>query len=290
MAEFIGQMIGPYRIIEQIGLGGMATVYKAYQASMDRYVAVKVLPRQFAEDPSFVGRFEQEARTIAKLEHPHILPVHDYGEQEGVTYLVMRFVGGGTLKDLITGRGPLSSDEMLRIMEQVGGALGYAHSQGVIHRDINPSNVLIDSRGDCFLTDFGIARLVAGATEFTATGRVVGTPAYMAPEQGMGEKADARSDIYALGVILYEMATGRVPYEAETPLAVLMKHAGAPLLPPRQIRSDLPESMERVILKALSKAPDDRFQRIEDLLAALRQTGKPSPAAEAGRPPAVPEQ
>ncbi len=289
MAEFIGQMIGPYRIIEQIGLGGMATVYKAYQASMDRYVAVKVLPRQFAEDPSFVGRFEQEARTIAKLEHPHILPVHDYGEQEGVTYLVMRFVGGGTLKDLITGRGPLSSDEMLRIMEQVGGALGYAHSQGVIHRDIKPSNVLIDSRGDCFLTDFGIARLVAGATEFTATGRVVGTPAYMAPEQGMGEKADARSDIYALGIILYEMATGKVPFEAETPLAVLMKHASAPLPLPRQVRPDLPESVERVILKALSKSPADRFQRVEDMLAALRQTVVPSQAKEAVVPPPAPQ-
>jgi ligand-binding sensor domain-containing protein len=290
MAEFIGQMIGPYRIIEQIGLGGMATVYKAYQASMDRYVAVKVLPRQFAEDPSFVGRFEQEARTIAKLEHPHILPVHDYGEQEGVTYLVMRFIGGGTLKDLITDRGPLSSDEMLRIMEQVGGALGYAHSQGVIHRDIKPSNVLIDSRGDCFLTDFGIARLVAGSTEFTATGRVVGTPAYMAPEQGMGEKADARSDIYALGIILYEMATGKVPFEAETPLAVLMKHASAPLPLPRQIRPDLPEGIERVILRALSKSPADRFQRVEDMLAALRQTVVPSQAEAAAVPPPAPRQ
>jgi ligand-binding sensor domain-containing protein len=271
MTELIGQSLGPYRIIEQIGVGGMATVYKAYQASMDRYVAVKVLPRQFAESPSFMGRFEQEARTIANLEHPHILPVHDYGEQKGITYLVMRFVGAGTLKDLMAGQGPLSLDEALRIMEQVGGALGYAHSQGVIHRDIKPSNVLVDPRGDCFLTDFGIARLVEGTTEFTATGRIVGTPAYMAPEQGMGEKADARSDIYALGIILYEIVTGKVPYEAETPLAVLMKHATAPLPLPRQMRPDLPESVERVILKALSKSPDDRFQQVEDMVSALRQ-------------------
>lgn len=271
MTELIGQMLGPYRIIEQIGMGGMATVYKAYQASVDRYVAVKVLPRQFAEDPSFLGRFEQEARTIANLEHPHILPVHDYGEQQGITYLVMRFIQAGTLKDTIADRGPLNLDEALRIMEQVGGALGYAHSRGVIHRDMKPSNVLVDARGDCFLTDFGIARIVEGTTEFTATGRILGTPAYMAPEQGMGEKADARSDIYALGIILYEMVTGKVPYEAETPLAVLMKHATAPLVPPRQIRPDLPESVERVILKALAKIPEDRFQRVEDMLSGLRQ-------------------
>ncbi len=287
MTELIGQTLGPYRIIEQIGMGGMATVYKAYQASVDRYVAVKVLPRQFAEDPSFIGRFEQEARTIAKLEHPHILPVHDYGEQEGITYLVMRFVGAGTLKDLMAERGPMSLDETLRIMEQIGGALGYAHSQGVIHRDIKPSNVLVDPRGDCFLTDFGIARLVEGTTEFTATGRIVGTPAYMAPEQGMGEKADARSDIYALGIILYEMVTGKVPYQAETPLAVLMKHVTAPLPLPRQIKPDLPESVERVILKALSKSPDDRFQRVEDMITALRQAVT-SPEAVAAEPAAPP--
>lgn len=286
MTELIGQTLGPYRIIEQIGMGGMATVYKAYQASMDRYVAVKVLPRQFAEDPSFLGRFEQEARTIAKLEHPHILPVHDYGQQESTTYLVMRFIGAGTLKELMSERGPLDLDETLRIMEQVGGALGYAHSQGVIHRDIKPSNVLVDPRDDCFLTDFGIARLVEGTTEFTATGRIVGTPAYMAPEQGMGEKADERSDIYALGIILYQMVTGKVPYEAETPLAVLMKHATAPLPLPRQIRPDLPESVERVILKALSKSPVDRFQRAEDMVAALRQavTSPEIPAMEATAP------
>jgi serine/threonine protein kinase len=172
MTQLIGQTLGPYHIIEQIGVGGMATVYKAYQASVDRYVAVKVLPSQFAEDPSFMGRFEQEARTIAKLEHPHILPVHDYGEQKGITYLVMRFIEAGTLKDKMAEPGPLNLDEALRIMEQVGGALGYAHSQGVIHRDIKPSNVLVDPRGDCFLTDFGIARLVEGTAEFTATGNL----------------------------------------------------------------------------------------------------------------------
>jgi ligand-binding sensor domain-containing protein len=288
MTQLIGQTLGPYHIIEQIGVGGMATVYKAYQASVDRYVAVKVLPSQFAEDPSFLGRFEQEARTIAKLEHPHILPVHDYGEQEGITYLVMRFIEAGTLKDKMAEPGPLDLDEALRILEQVGGALGYAHSQGVIHRDIKPSNVLVDPRGDCFLTDFGIARLVEGTAQFTATGGILGTPAYMAPEQGSGEKADARSDIYALGIILYEMVTGKVPYEAETPLAVLMKHASAPLTPPRQLRPDLPESVERVILKALSKPPEDRFQRVEDMVAGLRQAVRSAPTvATEGAAPSV---
>ena len=271
MTELIGQMLGPYRIIEQIGMGGMATVYRAYQLSMDRYVAVKVLPRHLAQSSSFMGRFEQEAHTIAKLEHPYILPVHDYGEQDGNTYLVLRLVEAGTLRDLMAEQGPLSLDRIQRIVEQVGGALDYAHSEGVIHRDVKPSNVLLDSRGDCFLTDFGIARLVEGTAEFTATGGIVGTPAYMSPEQGMGHKVDVRSDIYSLGIILYEMVTGKVPFEAETPYAVLMKHATAPLPPPRESNPDLPESVEQVILKALAKNPDDRYQQVQKMVSDLQE-------------------
>jgi serine/threonine protein kinase/ligand-binding sensor domain-containing protein len=270
MNQYIGKTLGAYQILEQIGQGGMATIFKAYQPAMDRYVAVKILPAHFTEDETFVERFNQEARTLARLEHPYILPVHTFGEQQGITYLVMRYIDAGTLKDLIARQGPLGLNEATRILDQVGSALGYAHSQGVIHRDIKPTNVLIDPRGDAFLTDFGIAKLVAGTAQFTATGAIVGTPAYMSPEQGLAETVDHRSDIYSLGVVLYEMVTGRVPYEAETPLAVLLKHVNDPLPPPRQIKPDLPGAVERVILKAVAKSPADRFQTAEEMVEKFR--------------------
>ena len=269
MQQYIGKTLGGYRIIEPIGQGGMATVFKAYQPSMDRYVAIKILASHFTVDETFVARFTREARTLARLEHPHILPVHDYGEQDGITYLVMRYCEAGTLKDLIAHRQPLPSPEIVRILGQVARALDYAHSQGVIHRDIKPSNILIDPRGDVFLTDFGIAKLVAETAQFTASGAIVGTPAYMAPEQGLGEPVDHRSDIYSLGVVLYELVTGQVPYEAETPLAVLLKHVNDPLPLPRQLKPDLPPAMERVILKAMAKSPADRYQSAQQMIDAL---------------------
>jgi formylglycine-generating enzyme required for sulfatase activity len=269
MQQYVGMRLGRYQIVEQIGQGGMATVCKAYQPSMDRYVAIKILPSHFTEDESFVGRFTQEARTLARLEHPHILPVYDYGEQEGITYLVMRYVEAGTLKDLIHREGPLDVKEAARIVGQVADALECGHRQGVVHRDIKPSNVLIDQYGNTFLTDFGIAKLVAETEHFTASGAVIGTPAYMSPEQGMGQPVDARCDIYSLGIVLYELVTGRVPFRAETPLAVLLKHLNAPLPPPRQVKPDLPAAVERVILKALAKSPDDRYQTARELAAAL---------------------
>jgi ligand-binding sensor domain-containing protein/tRNA A-37 threonylcarbamoyl transferase component Bud32 len=265
-----GQNLGPYRIIDQIGQGGMATVYKAYHAAMDRYVAIKVLPRQLAESPEFVGRFQQEARTIANLEHPHILPVHDYGESEGITYLVMRFLDAGTLKERLQGSAP-SLAEIDRIFIQLADALAYAHDHGVVHRDLKPSNVLVDARGNLFLTDFGIAKLLEASPQFTSTGAMIGTPAYMSPEQAQGQKVDQRSDIYSLGIILYEMVTGRVPYEAETPLAVVLKHLNEPLPLPSSVKPDIPPSLERVILKALSKNPDDRFSSVAEFLTAWKE-------------------
>jgi ligand-binding sensor domain-containing protein/tRNA A-37 threonylcarbamoyl transferase component Bud32 len=288
MNPYIGKRLGSYQLLEQIGQGGMATIFKAYQPSMDRYVAVKILPAHFTEDESFVARFTQEARTLAHLEHPHILPVHDYGEQEGITYLVMRYVDAGTLKDLIVQRGPLEPDETARILGQVCRALGYAHSQGIVHRDVKPTNVLIDERGDAFLTDFGIAKLVAGTAQFTATGAVVGTPAYMSPEQGMGQPLDHRCDIYALGVMLYEIVTGRVPFDAETPLAILMQHVNAPLPPPRQIKPSVPEAVERVILKAMAKLPADRFQSAEEMGETLHRAVAGLPTEIALPPQPVP--
>ncbi|NUM49128.1 MAG: serine/threonine protein kinase [Anaerolineales bacterium] len=218
-----GQEIGPYRIIEQVGKGGMATVYKAHHAAMDRFVAIKILPFQFAQDKEFNDRFRREVRVIAKLEHPRILPVYDSGDFQGTPYLVMRYLDAGTLKERIEA-GKLTLDEIDRIFTQLADALAYAHSHDIVHRDIKPSNVMLTRQGDVFLTDFGIAKLVGEHTQFTASGAITGTPAYMSPEQAEGRPIDARADIYALGIVLYEMVTGRVPYEAETPLAVILKH------------------------------------------------------------------
>ncbi|NJC98267.1 MAG: hypothetical protein C3F07_10465 [Anaerolineales bacterium] len=267
-----GQMLGPYRIIGQIGEGGMATVYKAYQASMDRNVAIKVLPGQLAESAEFTQRFQQEARIIAKLEHPHILPVFDYGESEGVTYLVMRYLDAGTLRERMESGRPLPLDEIDRLFTQLAEALSYAHSFGIVHRDLKPSNALIDSQGNLFLTDFGIAKLLESASpRLTQTDAIMGTPAYISPEQAQATAVDQRSDIYSLGIILYEMVTGRVPYVAETPLAVILKHVSDPLPPPSTVKPDVPEAIERVVLKALAKNPNDRYTSVSEFLSAWKQ-------------------
>ena len=287
MNNLIGQHLGPYRILEQIGTGGMATVYKAYQPAMERYVAVKVIAAHFAQDETFLRRFRREARAVAQLEHAHILPVHDYGEAEGRPYLVMRYLEAGTLKDRMAQR-PLPLTEVNRIIGQVGSALDYAHRIGIIHRDVKPSNVLLDAEGDAFLTDFGLAKMLEASVQLTETGVGIGTPAYMSPEQGRGERVDHQADIYSLGVMLYEMVTGRPPYEAETPLAVVIKHITEPLPLPRSIRPDLPEEVERVILKALAKDPADRFQTAGEMVRALDAAVRAAEAA-ARTEPAVAE-
>lgn len=267
MEDLKGKQLGPYRVIEHLGEGGMANVCRAYQPSMDRYVALKILPRHFASEREFVRRFEQEAMVVARLQHPHILPVHDYGEAEGYTYIVMPFIEGGTLADLL-GQ-PLPTFQMRRIITHVGDALDYAHSQGVIHRDVKPSNILIDQRGNCLLSDFGIAKMIEGSVRITRTGGIVGTPAYMSPEQIHGEELDGRSDLYALGIVLYEMATGRPPFRAETPPAIFVKHLHDPLPPPRSFNPSLLEGIERVILKALAKDRLDRYATARDMVRAL---------------------
>jgi WD40 repeat protein/serine/threonine protein kinase len=269
MEDLSGKQLGTYRIVEPLGEGGMAAVFKAYQASMDRYVAIKVLPKQLAKDPQFVGRFNQEALLLAKLQHPHILPVFDYGASEGYSYLVMPLVKSGTLADQLTSS-PVALKRMRTIISQVGDALDYAHSQGLVHRDVKPSNVLLDERGNCLLTDFGIARMVEGTARFTSSGAIMGTPAYMSPEQGRGDKVDARTDIYSLGIMLYEMAVGRVPFQAETPIAIIFKHIQEPLPMPRKLNPALPEALERVILKSLAKDQGDRYNSAADMVAALQ--------------------
>lgn len=278
MVDLVGQTLGQYRIIEQIGQGGMATVYKAYQPSLDRYVAVKVLPPYFAHEPGFAMRFTREAKAVAKLNHPNILPIYDFGQEGDLNYIVMKYVEAGTLKDIV-GQ-PLAFDVAADIIRQIAGALDHAHQRGILHRDVKPSNVLLDEGRWVLLTDFGLAKMVEGSVALTASGVGVGTPAYMAPEQGQGEKVDARADIYSLGVVLYEMLTGQVPFQAETPMAVVIKHITDPLPLPRSINPELPEAMERVILKALAKNPDDRFASTRDMAGAL------TTAVAAAAPPA----
>jgi serine/threonine protein kinase len=272
-----GQMLGPYRIISQIGQGGMATVYKAFHAAMNRYVALKVLPSQLANSFEFASRFRQEAQIIANLEHSHILPVHDFGEDQGYAYLVMRLLESGTLKDTMHNQ-VLALEEIDCYFSQLADALAYAHAHGVVHRDVKPSNALVDAQGNLFLTDFGIARLLENSRQLTSTNAMMGTPDYMSPEQAQGLTVDRRSDIYSLGIILYEMVTGRVPFEAETPLAVVLKQISAPLPLPSSIKPDLPKAIERVLLKALAKDPQDRFDSADAFLkawkAALAEEGK----------------
>ncbi len=269
LLELIGKQLGAYKIGEPVGIGGMATVYTAFQPSMNRVVAIKVLPAQLAMNPTFLARFQQEAQVIARLEHAHILPVYDYGESEGLVYIVMRYLDGGSLQKRIdAGRIPLR--DVIKTVAQIASALDYAHQQGVIHRDIKPSNILFDRHGDCFLADFGIAKIMEGTLDLTGTG-VIGTAEYMSPEQGQGLTIDARSDVYSLGVVLYEMLTGRLPYEADTLLGMIVQHATAPLPPARVFAPDLPESIESVLDTALAKQPADRFATAGALAAALDQ-------------------
>ncbi|MGH2620766.1 MAG: protein kinase domain-containing protein, partial [Anaerolineales bacterium] len=286
MQGLIGQTLGGYRITAQIGKGGMATVFKAYQPSLDRYVAIKVLPPYYAEqDETFLKRFRQEAKAIASLRHPNILIVLDYGELERTTYLVMEFVETGTLASVM-GK-PMAPARMAKIVGQVAGALHYAHQEGVVHRDIKPSNILLPKPDWPLLTDFGLAKIVGG-TQLTHSGTVSGTPAYMSPEQGRGEKVDHRSDIYSLGIVLYEMATGVVPFQAETPMAVIVKHIIDPLPLPRSKTPELSEGIERVILRALAKDPADRFQDVGQLAEALTTAVGSMPIEQASAAPALP--
>ena len=285
-----GQTLGPYRIIIQIGKGGMANVYKAYQPSVDRYVAIKVLPSQLAESKEFATRFQQEARIIAKLEHPHILPVFDYGESDGIAYFVMRYLEAGTLKEKMEAGRPLPLNEIDRIFNQLADALSYAHSHGIVHRDLKPANALIDSYGNIFLTDFGIAKLLESASSrLTQTDAIMGTPAYISPEQAQAQPVDQRSDIYSLGIILYEMVTGRVPFVADTPLAIIFKHVSDPLPLPSSIKPDIPASIEQVILKALAKDPRDRFSTAAEFAAAWKRAlEEKAPALHASEISSVP--
>lgn len=280
MDSMIGKTIGKYRIVEHLGRGGMAEVYKAYQPSLDRYVALKMMHTFLADEKEFLTRFEREARVVATLRHPNIVQVYDFDADGGVYYMVMEYINGETLKtrmqELEAEHQWLSLDDAGRIILALGSALKYAHERGMVHRDVKPANVMITLDGTVILTDFGIAKIVS-ASNLTASGAMVGTPSYMAPEQGMGQPGDERSDIYSLGVMLYQLVLGRLPYDADTPLAVVLKHINEPLPLPQAIKPDISDDLNRVILKSLAKDPVDRYQKVSELAADLRRALGMSP-------------
>ena len=267
--SLMGQTLGAYRLVERLGQGGMATVYKGYEAALDRYVAVKVLPQFFASDPNFTQRFRREAKAIAQLNHPNIIPIYSYGEQSGITYLVMQFVEGGTLKHE---RGQTHSpEEALRLLLPIARALGYAHGRGIVHRDIKPSNVLMAEGNWPMLADFGLAQMTESSMKLTGTGVGLGTPMYMSPEQGRGDQVDARTDIYSLGIMLYELVTGDVPFRADTPMAIVIKHMTAPMPMPRQLNPNIPAEVENIILKSTAKDSEDRYQTAGEMVTAMER-------------------
>ena len=289
-----GDTVGRYRIVAKLGQGGMATVYRAFQASLQRDVALKVLRPGFSQDAEFRGRFEREAIAIARLRHPHIVQVFDFeATPDGDYVLAMEFLEGGTLMERLaqlrsSGR-RIDRSEAVRIVGEVAEALGYAHEQGVVHRDVKPSNVMLTRKDWAVVTDFGIARIL-GKTAYTQTGVGMGTPEYMAPEQGLGEHVDRRADIYSLGVMAYELLSGRLPYRADTPVAVALAHIRQPLPRPSSVDPSIGPAIEKALLTALAKDPAARFDSAAAFAEALR-AGLADDAAGAGRPtigPGVP--
>lgn len=260
-----------FQIVGEPKHGGMATVAKAYQPKLDRYVALKTMSPMLAGDPSYVQRFYEEARRTAKLEHPNIVTIYDMGQlPNGSLFITMRYIDGETLQELLARERPLSVERASNIAAQVAAALDYAHQRGIIHRDIKPSNIMIETGDRVTLTDFGIAKLM-GDTQLTRTGAVVGTPKYLSPEQALGEPADHRSDIYSLGVVLYEMLVGRAPFEAEAPLAMLNAHISLPPRPLVDLNPQIPLAVQDVVLKALTKDREQRYQTAREFTRALRQ-------------------
>jgi eukaryotic-like serine/threonine-protein kinase len=274
------ETVGRYQILEELGRGGMATVFKAYDPHFKREVAVKVLPSQLTHDPMFRIRFEREAQTIATLEHPAIVPVYDFGEEEERPYLVMRYMVGGSLSERLQ-QGPLSTEQAIRILSKLAPALDYAHQNGIIHRDLKPGNILFDVQSNPYLADFGIAKLVESTQNLTGSA-IIGTPAYISPEQARGgQEINGRADIYSLGVILFEMLTGQAPYKADTPVQVIMQHILEPVPLILDVKADLPSHMQTVVDKAMAKETGHRFATASEMALALTQPDQNqlSPAA-----------
>ena len=279
MSDLVGETVGAYRITERLGRGGMADVYKAFHTALEVHRAVKFIRPEFVTSDDFKARFQKEAQGVARLSHPNIVQIHDFGEEDNRYYMVMEFVAGETLKERLQRGGAMPIDETVRLVEAVAGALKYAHERDLIHRDIKPDNIMIDGDGRPVLMDFGIAKLLTTETQLTQTGMGIGTPAYMAPEQAKGLEVGPPADIYALSIVLFEMLTGRVPFSADTPMAVMLKALSDPLPMPREINPDISEPLQAVILKGTAKEPEHRYATVDDFLAGLKN-------AMAGVPPA----
>lgn len=276
-SDLVGQRLGQYEILAVLGKGGMATVYRARQPSIGRDVAIKVIKPELAETSGVLERFQREAAMIATLSHLHILKVFDYGQQDDMVYLVMELLAGGSLSDLIA-KGALPIPAVTRLIEQIGQALDYAHQRGIIHRDLKPQNVLLDDAQNAFLTDFGIAKMIGNSNAMTQTGMVMGTPAYMAPEQWSGGMVDARTDLYAMGIMLFQMLTGNLPYDGDTPFRIMHMHIYEE--PPSIVTANpvIPRSIEKVINKAIAKNREDRYESAEAMVKAFKKAAESGPA------------
>ncbi|GAB4544439.1 MAG: hypothetical protein OHK0023_01230 [Anaerolineae bacterium] len=269
MTDLRGQTLGKYRIVSVLGKGGMATVYRARHEDLSREVALKVIKANLADSDEFLERFQREARVVAQLDHPNIVTIYETGQTENTIYIAMRLLLGGNLSERIQ-RQALDLDETLRIATQIGAALNYAHQQGIMHRDLKPLNVLFDSIGNAVLTDFGLARSTNSQTMLTQSGVAMGTPSYMAPEQWVGDHIDPRADIYAFGIMLYEMLTGKLPFIGETPARLMFQHLTEAPKPIYMYRPELPKEINDVIVRALAKDPDNRYQNADDLVRDLQ--------------------
>jgi serine/threonine protein kinase len=275
MDTLIGKSIGRYQVIDKLGEGGMATVYKAYDTRLERYVALKVIRAAEQQSETYRIRFEREAKALAQLNHPNIVPVLDYGEYEGMVYFVMVFLSGGTLKQKMTGRA-MSGQEAARLLAPIAHALEYAHQHKIIHRDIKPANILFGEAGQPMLSDFGIAKMLekGDSVALTGTGVGIGTPEYMAPEQGIGGAVDHRTDVYSLGIVFYELITGRKPFQADTPLAILLRQMNEPLPRPALYNPGISATAEAILFKALAKDPNERFQSMSDFAQKLEEVAQ----------------
>jgi serine/threonine-protein kinase len=263
---------GRYRIVRKLGSGGMADVYLAEDEELGRRIAIKILNDRHANDEQFVERFRREAKNAAGLSHPNIVSIYDRGEAEGTYYIAMEYLDGRSLKELVVARGPLPIGDAIAATRQVLAALRFAHRKGVVHRDIKPHNVMADADGRLKVTDFGIAR--AGVSQMTEAGSIIGTAQYLSPEQARGAAVDQRSDLYSVGVVLYEMLTGKTPFTGETPVEIAMKHLSDPPRPPSLERPDISPDLDMVVLRALAKSPDDRFQTAEEMDGELERVSQ----------------
>src|SRR5487761_1299187 len=260
---------GRYELINQIARGGMAEVYLAHDLLLDRPVALKVLFSELSSDSAFVARFRREAQAAANLSHPNIVPIFDWGEADATYFIVMEYVDGEALSSIIRTQAPLAGAQAASIASDIAKALAYAHRHGVVHRDVKPGNVLISADGQVKVTDFGIARATGADEQVTQTGLVMGTATYFSPEQAQGLEVDGRSDIYSLGVVLYEMVTGRAPFTGETPVAIAYQHVREQPAAPRSINPAIPSALEAIILQAMAKLPAERFRSADEMRADL---------------------